>query len=225
MRDPLDRRTLLKTAASSATVVAATGTALAQTPQDRVTPSPAPSSGPTKQGGAPLKFGQPQPFSFDTLKAMAKQMVSEPYRGPGHPDPAILDQITYEEWGKIKFDMDSALYAQGEAASGSGAARFPISFFHLGKFFQKAIKVYAVDGASAREILYSSDYFDMPADSVAKKLPPGAGYAGIRIQEAKDGPLDWRKNDWVAFLGASYFRAIGALRQYGLSARGIALDT
>ena len=30
------------------------------------------------------------------------------------------------------------------------------------------------------------------------------------------------KNDWVAFLGASYFRAIGELYQYGLSARGLA---
>ena len=29
----------------------------------------------------------------------------------------------------------------------------------------------------------------------------------------------------MAFLGASYFRAIGELRQYGMSARGIALDT
>jgi glucans biosynthesis protein len=31
------------------------------------------------------------------------------------------------------------------------------------------------------------------------------------------------RNDWVAFLGASYFRAIGELHQYGLSARGVAL--
>ena len=46
----------------------------------------------------------------------------------------------------------------------------------------------------------------------------------MRIQEARDGALDWRKNDWVAFLGAAYFRAIGEFRQYGLSARGVALD-
>ena len=64
----------------------------------------------------------------------------------------------------------------------------------------------------------------MPADSVARGLPKGAGFAGMRIQEARDGALDWRKNDWVAFLGAAYFRAIGELHQYGLSARGVALD-
>jgi glucans biosynthesis protein len=33
------------------------------------------------------------------------------------------------------------------------------------------------------------------------------------------------ETDWVAFLGASYFRSAGALDQYGLSARGIAIDT
>src|SRR3546814_13239918 len=68
----------------------------------------------------------------------------------------------------------------------------------------------------------------MPKDSIARKLPEDSGFAGFRLQEstARDGkPQDWRQtHDWVAFLGASYFRAIGALEQYGLSARGIALD-
>src|SRR3546814_20351304 len=31
--------------------------------------------------------------------------------------------------------------------------------------------------------------------------------------------------DWLAFQGASYFRSAGPLHQYGLSARGIAIDT
>ena len=33
------------------------------------------------------------------------------------------------------------------------------------------------------------------------------------------------KSDWLAFLGASYFRASGSTGQYGLSARAIAVDT
>ena len=62
----------------------------------------------------------------------------------------------------------------------------------------------------------------MPADSPAHQMPEGAGFAGFRFQERRTGSLDWKKNDWVAFLGASYFRSIGELFQYGLSARGIA---
>ena len=113
--------------------------------------------------------------------------------------------------------MDHALFA-------NGPGRFPVSFFHLGMFFQKAVEMNVVEGGSAREIIYDQSYFKMPADSIARKLPQGAGFAGLRVQEPRDGALDWRKNDWVAFLGAAYFRAIGALRQYGLSARAVAID-
>jgi len=164
-----------------------------------------------------LKFGPARPFSFDILKTTAKRMASEPYVGPARPAPEIVGKIDYEAWGKIKFDIDHALFAQGPG-------RIPVSFFHLGMFFQKAVEINVVDAGAAREIIYDQSYFDMPADSIARKLPQGAGFAGLRIQEPKGGPLDWRKNDWVAFLGAAYFRAIGELRQYGLSARAVALD-
>ena len=116
-----------------------------------------------------------------------------------------MQKINYEEWGKIRFRPDHALFADGPG-------RFPVTFFHLGLFFQKAVDMYAVENGQARKIVYDQSYFDMPADSVAHGLPQGAGFAGLRIQEARDGALDWRKNDWVAFLGAAYFRAIGELQ-------------
>lgn len=167
---------------------------------------------------AELKFGPAKAFSFDALKAEAAALAKLAYKPPSQPAPEIMEQLNYEEWGKIRYDTNSAIYATGPQQS-------PVTFFHLGKFFRKGIQFYLVDGGQAREILYDQSYFDMPADSPARKLPKGAGFAGFRLQEPKDGPLDWRTNDWVAFLGASYFRAIGELRQYGLSARGIALDT
>jgi glucans biosynthesis protein len=165
-----------------------------------------------------LKLGPPEPFSFAALKETARKLIGEPYRPPAQPDPQITSKIDYETWGKITYNTDYALYA-------TGRERFPIEFFHLGMFFKKAVRVHVVEDERAREVLYDPSYFNMPADSIARQLAPGAGFAGFRIQEAKNGALDWRKNDWVAFLGASYFRAIGELRQYGLSARGVALDT
>ena len=198
MAKTIDRRTVLKTAAS---VAAATATAL-----------------PTPALAATMKFGPAKPFSFETLKALARDMAKLPYKGPDKPSGDILDQLNYEEWGKIGFNPDYALF-------GEGPGKFPVTFFHLGKFFRKAVEMYVVEGDSAKEILYDQAYFNMPADSPARKLPKGVGFAGIRVQEPRDGTLDWKKNDWAAFLGAAYFRAIGELRQYGLSARAIALDT
>jgi len=199
MSEPIDRRSVLKAiAASTAVGLVAGGGTRALAAQEN------------------LKLGKAFPFNFDSLKEMARRMVGEAYSGPAHPAPDILKKIDYDAWGKITYNTDHALF---------GDERFPITFFHLGMFFQKSVDMHVVEGGEAREIIYDQSYFDMPADSVARQLPKGAGFAGFRIQEPRDGKLDWRKNDWAAFLGASYFRAIGELYQYGLSARGLALDT
>jgi len=197
MENTPDRRVVLKGIAASAFSLGSVGEAFA--------------------AGDALQLDDPQPFSFDGLKAMARERARGPYVAPPRPSPEIVQQINYEQWGKIRFKMEDSLFAHGPG-------KFPISFFHLGLYFQKAVEMHVVDGGQSRKILYDQSYFDMPADSPARELPKGAGFAGMRIQEPRDGALDWKHNDWVAFLGAAYFRAIGALRQYGLSARGVALD-
>lgn len=164
-----------------------------------------------------LKFGAAQPLTWDKLKNKAEDMALKPYMPPFKPAPEVTEAIDYDAHGKIKFKTDLALGLDGEGA-------YPVTFFHLGRFFKKSVKMHVVEKGQAREILYSPEYFDMPADSPAKKLPANSGFAGFRLQESKTRS-DWRGQDWVAFLGASYFRAIGALNQYGLSARAIAIDS
>src|SRR3546814_5627484 len=83
--------------------------------------------------------------------------------------------------------------------------------------------MHLVQDGRSREVLYSPDYFSMPADSIARKLPADSGFAGFRFHEARTRD-DWGTQDWLAFLGESYFRAIGDLGQYGLSSRGIEID-
>ena len=167
--------------------------------------------------GKLLSFAPPQPFSFDALKARARAMAAAAYVPPPRPAPEVTAKIDYATHGQIRFDTDKALWADGPG-------QYPVTFFHLGYFFPKTVRIHVVGNGQAREILYREDYFDMPADSVARGLPPNAGFAGFRFQENRKGELDWRKNDWVAFLGASYFRAIGELYQYGLSARGLVVN-
>jgi len=194
----MNRRLFLAASAATASLAAKsfTGPALAQ---------------------AALKMGPPSSFSPDGLKNRARELARAPYSAPARPTPEVLDEIDYDAHGKIKFKTDLALWADGPS-------EFPVTFFHLGRFFQNPVRMHVVERGQAREIIYDDAYFDMPPDSPAHKLPDNSGFAGFRFQEARSGKLDWRKNDWVAFLGASYFRAIGELYQYGLSARGLAVD-
>ena len=198
MSDNVDRRTLLKGVAASAAAIGPIAEALGAEPDG-------------------LQFEPPVPFSYELFKQQARERAHQPYEPPPRPDPEVLQRINYQEWGKIKYRDAFALFANGPGP-------FPVTFFHLGLFFEKAVGMHVIEGGQSREIIYEQAYFDMPSNSPARELPAGAGFAGLRVQEARDGALDWRRNDWVAFLGAAYFRSIGELRQYGLSARGIALD-
>jgi glucans biosynthesis protein len=168
---------------------------------------------------AGLDLGPETAFSFDALVERARRAAAGAYVPPPRPAPEVLDKIDYDAHGKLRFKTDYAVWGQAP-----DQRRYPVTFFHLGRYFVKPVRMHVLEAGKAREIIYREEYFDMPADSPAKALPKGAGFAGFRFQEPVEGGLDWKKNDWVAFLGASYFRAIGDQYQYGLSARGLMLD-
>jgi len=179
-----------------------------------------------------LRWGEPTPFSFEQLTAHAEALARTPYRAPVTPPADILERIDYDAHGRLKYKTDHALFA-------GGPGRYPVTFFHLGRYFRVPVHMHVVERSGreqvARELMYEASYFEMPADSPAQELPKDSGFAGFRFQESRlDEPqsglgdqknLPWQTNDWVAFLGASYFRAIGQLYQYGLSARAVAIDT
>jgi glucans biosynthesis protein len=160
-----------------------------------------------------VQLGKAAQFSFPRLVERARKLAAQPYRAPQVPAPALVKELDYETVGRIHYNLDYALSGQ-----------FPTTFFHLGSYFPKTIRMYELRDGQARELLYQPHYFDMPADSPAKRFPIDAGFAGFHVHESRQRS-DWKTQDWVAFLGASYFRAIGALNQYGLSARGLAVNT
>jgi periplasmic glucans biosynthesis protein len=169
-------------------------------------------------GAAPrLEFGPERPFSFAALIERARELADQPYREPRSPGADVVTEIDYDQHGQIRHRPELALWADGPGA-------FPATFFHLGKWFRQPVHLYTLAGGRAREIRYRRDYFSIPPDNPAQRMPDDAGFAGFRFHESR-ARADWRTQDWVAFLGASYFRAIGALGQYGLSARGVAIDT
>ncbi|WP_233192693.1 glucan biosynthesis protein [Acidimangrovimonas sediminis] len=170
---------------------------------------------------AALAQSAPRAFSFDALVARARKMATEPYHPPLMPDPKIVQQIDYARHGEIVFRTDKAPFS-GQPGTGKEKG-YPLEFFPLGKYAPKRVRMFLVEAGQATEVPYSTDFFDMPADNPARKLPHNAGFAGFRLQEWYTAG-DWTHQDWAAFQGASYFRAIGADGQYGQSARGIVVN-
>jgi periplasmic glucans biosynthesis protein len=163
------------------------------------------------EGHIDASFGPAEPFSFDRLIARARMMAAQPYQPATVQAPDVLHEIDYDQHWRIRYRNEAALYPSGETA--------PVELFHPGRFFMEPVAIYQVAGGEARQVYYRRSYFDMPNDSPAQKLPDSSGFAGFRVMRPDFKP------DWISFLGASYFRADGPERQYGLSARGLAINT
>ncbi|MEZ5907475.1 MAG: glucan biosynthesis protein [Hyphomicrobiaceae bacterium] len=159
-----------------------------------------------------LSLGEPVAFTFEGLIERARVLAQSAYAPSPVANGEILEAIDYDAAQKIKYNRERTLW-------GKGGAAFPVQFFHLGRYAKEPVRVHVLESGLAREVVYRPDLFETPADHPARKLPAGAGFAGFRVMYPDI------KGDWLAFLGASYFRSGGPFDQYGLSARGLAIDT
>jgi glucans biosynthesis protein len=161
-----------------------------------------------------LRLGPASPFAFAWLREQAKQLATQPYRAPPIRHAGVLNRIDYEVHQQISYRPEAALWMHGDGP-------YPVQFFHLARFYKEPVKIYVVHDGRAREILYSRMLFEYKGGArFAKALPDDMGFAGFRVMYPHA-----HQDDWLAFLGASYFRSSGELGQYGLSARGITINT
>lgn len=159
-------------------------------------------------------LGSPGKFDYAWLKGAARDLAQRPYRPHGRALPRDVAALDWDQYQAIRFKPDHALWADDRL-------RFRIRLFHLGLFFKRPVRMFELAGGQAQELAYDPAMFDYGRSGLdGARQPRDLGFAGFRVHVAPD--FD---RDVAAFLGASYFRAVGAERQYGLSARGLAVDT
>ena len=142
-------------------------------------------------------------------------MAQRPFEAPPRSLPESLAALDWDRYQSINYRPENALWAKR-------LSNFRLEFFHRGLNFVEPVRMYEVVNGLAEEIRYNPAWFDLSKSGVqGAGLPRDLGFAGFRVQFH----TDW-KRDVAAFLGASYFRAVGGdFLQYGLSARGLAIDT
>ncbi len=158
-------------------------------------------------------LGGAERFDYAALKGRARALSQQPYKSHVGELPAEVAGLDWDAYQAIQYRPEHALWADDNL-------QFKAKFFHLGLFFKSPVKMYKVENGQAQEIAYDAAMFDYGKSGLKnKKLPKDLGFAGFRLNFHPD---DTR--DVAAFLGASYFRAVGGEWQYGLSARGLAID-
>ena len=155
---------------------------------------------------------------FDDVAAHARQLADQPFHAAPKPvaPHAASDALTYDQYRDIRFRTDRSLWRQDKLP-------FEVQFFHPGFVNTETVKINEVTaGGAVRELAFDMADFDYGHN----KTPSHAlasGYAGFRVHAAINRPD--HKDEVIVFLGASYFRAVGKDQRYGLSARGLAVDT
>ncbi|MGH1479901.1 MAG: glucan biosynthesis protein [Geminicoccales bacterium] len=155
-------------------------------------------------------------FSFERVRVLAEELATRPYQADDFVLPEPLRSLDVPTYQQIKYRDEEALWRDDHS-------RFRVVFRHLGSYYQKPIKINVIEQGHVVEVPYRRDLFDYGTNGFSKDLPPDLGFAGLTLHYAEDGPVHFP--EIATFHGASYFRLLGRDQQYGLSARGLAVDT
>ncbi len=161
--------------------------------------------------------GKAVAFDFESLKAQAKQLATRGYQDTKQVLPPTLATMTPQNFNAIGYDRNHSLWKELNG-------QLDVQFFHVGMGFKTPVRMHSVDPKTreAREVHFRPSLFNYEKTTVdTQQLTGDLGFSGFKLFKAPE--LD--RHDVLSFLGASYFRAVDSTGQYGLSARGLAIDT
>lgn len=156
------------------------------------------------------------PFDLEVLQFRAKSLAAKPYVQRPSRVPKALQELSYDLYRDIRFDPNRAWWRREQLP-------FQLQFFHPGFIYNKTVQLSEIDDGKEKTIEFSPKLFEYNKARSVGRVPSDMGFTGFRIHYALNNPnyLD----ELAVFQGASYFRALGKAMRYGLSARGLALNT
>ena len=154
-------------------------------------------------------------WSLDDVAKIASQRASVPFKEASQAVPAELAKMEYDDYRDIRFKPESTLWRADKLA-------FEANFFHVGRHGD-SVRVHEITPAGVKRIPYDPAKFNFGKNKLSTQSWGDLGYGGVRFFSNLNSPT--YKDELIVFSGASYFRALGSDQLYGLSARGLAVDT
>lgn len=155
-------------------------------------------------------------FEFEDVARRARELAAAPPKKPQSSLPKELQSLDYGQYRAIRFKPERFYWRRA-------GLPFELAFFHRGWRYGESVRINEITADGVREIPFDPEAFDYGPNKLDPKKLQGLGFAGFRVHFPLNTP-DY-KDEMLVFLGASYFRALGKGQCYGLSARGLALDT
>ena len=154
------------------------------------------------------------PFGLSHVVEKARTLAQRAFT----PPPAVP-----ESWQKVGYDQHRNVVFDRNQALWKDAGNFRVELIHPGNVYTHTVAINTYDRAGVNPVTFSTSLFHYEPNSLREKVPKDFGFAGFRMTY----PL-YRRSEWnhvVVFAGASYFRPVAKNQVFGLSARGLAIDT
>src|SRR6218665_2940481 len=158
-------------------------------------------------------------FGFDEVAERARLQALQPYDAKPAALPQELARLGYDEYRDIRYRPERALWRDQKLP-------FELVPLHRGGRNVDAVRLNELTPAGVRPLAFQRADFHYGKNALPEVQQAAwgdLGFAGFRIHYPLNNPR--YKDELIVFLGASYFRALGAGQIYGLSARGLAIDT
>jgi glucans biosynthesis protein len=165
---------------------------------------------------APDDEGVPGVFTFASVVRRAAELAEAPYQRDAPQLPEVFASLDYDGFRDIRFNRGHSLWRED-------GLPFQVQFFHRGFMFQDRVSINVIDQGAVTPVEFSTQMFDYGENPVSGDIPHDLGFAGLRLLFPinRDDLFD----EVAVFLGASYFRAVAQHLNYGITARGLAIDT
>lgn len=154
---------------------------------------------------------------FQRVEERARELAQEDFKPASTDMPDVLANMDYQQYRSIRFRPEQSLWHD--------QALFEVQLFHPGFLYREPVRINIVEENKVAVLPFQRTRFryDGKAAVLADEAPETLGYAGFRVHY----PLNTEeyKDEFLVFQGASYFRLVGPGQAYGLSARGLAVDT
>ena len=162
------------------------------------------------------RVGGAHAFGFEDVAERARSLAIKPYAVVTAPLPQDLKALGYDGYRDIRFNPKKAYWRDQ-------ALPFELQFFHRANLHAQQVAIDEIAGERVRPIAFVAQDFNYGRTGLSPQGWGDLGFAGFRVHYALNTPS--YKDELVAFLDASYFRALGRGQRYGLSARALAIDT
>ncbi len=154
-------------------------------------------------------------FDYQNVIEKAQKLADAPYQAEVVKLPPELAQMDYDSFRSLRYVREQGPWYRKNIP-------FEIQFFHMGSIYQNSVRVSQLIAGKEQYIPYLPKSFTLN-DKPIENIKGNIDYAGFRLHYPLNTPDYY--DELIAFLGASYFRALGQNQKYGLSARGLAIDT